>query len=585
MSDVRKPAEAAMTVELADILFSSKAPIVSNLLVTVIGSGALVYEHYSLFVMLWATSNSVVCVLRLAQWWSYWQPRQTMTAPLSWMRRNAWLVLATGLHWGVLGLATVPMTGLMNNLLVPVLVFGISASIASTHTAYLPAIRAFIYPSCLLTALGEVIAGDVAHIVLGVIMLIFLVNLDQVARRGHGVVVQTLLTKRAKERSQEQLARAQQVAATGSAEWDLVTGVEEWSDELYRLWGVDDPKSFALTEENILAAVHPDDRQRVGAARARHRAGQRARPGEFRIVEPDGEVKTLYTEIDVQRDRAGTPLRVLSIVKDVTALRAAEERQKEMQQQLLQAQKLEAMGTLAGGVAHELNNTLVPVLGLAKMTIKRLPEGSREQNNLVTILRAGEKARDLVARILAFSRKEMPTRAEVDLAKLTRDTLALIRLSLPTTIALEELIEAVPPLLGEPRQLPQIIINLVMNAVQATPDRTGTVTVEIAPADGKRLAQMPEHAPGSSIRLSVIDQGCGMDSATRARIFDPFFTTKDVGEGVGLGLSVVHGIVTQHGGNIAIDTEPGRGTRFDVYLPGLLAKGAARPAEAEPAST
>jgi PAS domain S-box-containing protein len=578
MGDDRTSVGAATTAALADILYSSRVPILANWVVTLVGGAGLLYEQYSLFTVLWTVFNSVVCVVRLVQWRSYWWQRRTMVDPGRWMRYNAALIVVTGLLWGALGLVMVPGPGVTNGVMVPLMVFSISASIASTHSCYVPAVRAFIYPSYALTGIGELIAGDGPHLIIALLTLIYLVNLELVARRGHRVVVQTLLAKVATERSQEQLARAQRVAATGSAEYDLATGVEEWSKEMYRLWGIDDPQSFLLTEENILATVHPEDRERVRAVRTTQRAGRRTRPGEFRILRPDGEVKTLYAEIDIQRDTAGQPFRVMSIVKDVTALRHAEQRQKEMQQQLLQAQKLEAMGTLAGGVAHELNNTLVPVLGLAKMTIKRLPEGSREQSNLVTILRAGEKARDLVARIVAFSRKEMPTRVEIDLATLTRDTLSLMRHSLPPTITLAERIEPVSPILGDPGQLPQIIINLVMNAVQATPARTGTVTIEVAAASGEKLLQMPERTPGAAVRLSVVDRGSGMDKATRARIFEPFFTTKTVGEGVGLGLSVVHGIVTQHGGSIATDSEPGHGTRFDVYLPAADAVGAGNPA-------
>jgi two-component system cell cycle sensor histidine kinase/response regulator CckA len=142
----------------------------------------------------------------------------------------------------------------------------------------------------------------------------------------------------------------------------------------------------------------------------------------------------------------------------------------------------------------------------------------------------------------------------------------------------------VPPILGDPGQLPQIIINLVMNAVQATPERTGMVTVEVAPAQGEKLLQMPERAPGAAVRLSVIDRGGGMDKATRARVFEPFFTTKTVGDGVGLGLSVVHGIVAQHGGNIAVESEPGRGTRFHVYLPAAPVTTVPPPVTAETAA-
>jgi PAS domain S-box-containing protein len=367
-------------------------------------------------------------------------------------------------------------------------------------------------------------------------------------------------------RAREHLEHAQRVAATGSSERDLTTGALEWSEEMYRLAGVD-RETFVLTDANIFGLVHEEDRERLKTTVLMGRAGTRPPPIEFRMRRVNGQIRMLYCETDVIRDKSGAPSRVLTVFKDVTELRAAEQRQKEMERQLLEVQKLEALSTMAGGVAHELNNTLVPVLALAKMTIARLVEGSREQANLITILQAGEKARDLVQRMVAFSRKDAPTRAEVDLAELTRDALTLLRHSVPETVALVEKIDPVPPLLGDRSQLSQVLINLVMNAVQATPAQTGTVTVEVAAASGERLPQVPDRASGSAIRLSVIDRGCGMDRATLARIFEPFFTTKEVGVGTGLGLAVAHGIVSQHGGRITVESEVGSGSRFDVYFP------------------
>ena len=167
--------------------------------------------------------------------------------------------------------------------------------------------------------------------------------------------------------SQQHLERAQRVAATGSAERDLVTGAEEWSDEMFRLLGLE-RASFALTDEIIFALVHEDDRERVKSAIATSRAGKPPPPGEFRIVRPDGEILTLYWETEVLCDSKGVPVRSTSVFKDVTELRGAEKREREMERQLLHAQKLEALGTLAGGVAHDLNNTLVPILALTKVT-------------------------------------------------------------------------------------------------------------------------------------------------------------------------------------------------------------------------
>ncbi len=228
------------------------------------------------------------------------------------------------------------------------------------------------------------------------------------------------------------------------------------------------------------------------------------------------------------------------------------------------SQKLEALGTLAGGIAHDLNNTLVPVLSLAKVTARRLPEGSRERTNLETILTAGTRARDLVKQILAFARREQVEKQPVDVAPLTREALRLLRASLPATIRLVDDIDDVPPVLGDPGQLHQVIINIATNAAQAIDGRIGQITVSL------EEHRMRESVTGQKlVRLTIQDTGVGMDEYTLSRIFDPFFTTKPVGEGTGLGLSVVHGIVTDHGGRIEVTSRPGDGTQFEVYLPTL----------------
>jgi signal transduction histidine kinase len=259
--------------------------------------------------------------------------------------------------------------------------------------------------------------------------------------------------------------------------------------------------------------------------------------------------------------------RTAELERSAEALRSEIAERRLAEAQLLQAQKMDALGTLAGGIAHDLNNTLVPILGLTKLTMKRLPQGSREHTNLATILQAGERARDLVRQILAFSRKEAPTRLSVDFAALVRDSLKMIRASIPATINIAEAIEAVPPVFGDPSQLHQIVINFVVNASHAIGDGMGTITVSLT-------AAMPaaEENGQAWICLSVRDTGCGMNEATRQRVFEPFFTTKPVGVGTGLGLSVVHGIVVQHGGRVTVESRVGVGTRFDVYLPALADK-------------
>jgi PAS domain S-box-containing protein len=248
---------------------------------------------------------------------------------------------------------------------------------------------------------------------------------------------------------------------------------------------------------------------------------------------------------------------------DVTDIKRAEAERRRLEAQLQHSQRLEALGTLAGGAAHEINNALVPVVALAKLMAAKFPEDSRERRNLMTMLAGAERSRDLVKQILAFSRKDEQEdrRESVDIAAVLRDALRLMRATVPTTIRLWDEIAAVPPVTGDANQLHQVIVNLVTNAAQAIGDAHGTITLGVR-----------AEADGAALRLWVADTGCGMDEATKARIFEPFFTTKDVGEGTGLGLSVVHGIITEHGGRIEVESERGCGTRFDILLPLRAAK-------------
>jgi signal transduction histidine kinase len=270
----------------------------------------------------------------------------------------------------------------------------------------------------------------------------------------------------------------------------------------------------------------------------------------------------------------------LGVWLDITALKRAEEEGRALEAQLHHSQRLEALGTLAGGIAHDLNTALVPVLALAKLTMRRLPENGREHANLVTILQAAERARDLVHQILAFSRKDAPKRETVDLAALLRACLKMLIASLPATIRIAEAIDDVPPMSGDPGQLHQIVINLVVNAAQAIGDGMGTIAVTLTSAGVGRRQDNAAMSP--LIRLSVSDTGCGMDEATTQRIFEPFFTTKSVGEGTGLGLAVVHGIVVGHGGRIDVSSTPGAGTQFDIVLPALDPSTEASPTPAAP---
>jgi len=375
------------------------------------------------------------------------------------------------------------------------------------------------------------------------------------------------LKRRAEElsRSQQHLARAQRIAGIGSFERDLRTDEVIWSEETYRIFGIV-PGATPPTRQEMLAFVHPDDRAIIETSIATHEKGLSAPPVEFRIRGRDGTIKWIYLELDVILDYEGNSTGRIGTLRDVTELRAAAASQKELQRQLQHSQRLEALGTLAGGVAHDLNNTLVPIVALSKVALEELPEDTPVRADIETVIRASERARDLVKKILAFSRKQDLVQQEVDLALVTREAFQMLRASLPATIEIVEQIGEVPTLFGDAGELHQVVVNLVTNAAQAIGSKIGSITVSLWPSDE---ASSHVGGTGPSVNLSVADTGCGMDEVTRDRVFEPFFTTKGVGRGTGLGLSVVHGIVTGHGGKITVRSAPGEGTEFTLSFPAL----------------
>jgi signal transduction histidine kinase len=314
--------------------------------------------------------------------------------------------------------------------------------------------------------------------------------------------------------------------------------------------------------------VIPEDRERLRYQIAACIEGQQQTVMEYRIRRPDGRIRVLYRDVEVMRDDTGQPLKLIGVIRDVTDLREAERRRDELERELMHSQKLEALGTLAGGVAHDLNNTLLPILALSKLALDELPEASPVRGDIEVIIRASEHARDVVKQILAFSRKQDLVKREVDLVAVTREALRMLRAGLPATIQIIEQIAPAPPLFGDASELHQVIVNLVTNAAQAIGGGVGRIIVRIwAASEPPNSVEAVQGRP--AVYLSVADTGCGIDRVTVDRIFEPFFTTKEVGEGSGLGLSVVHGIVTGHGGAIVVHSQPGEGTQFILSFPAI----------------
>ena len=240
-----------------------------------------------------------------------------------------------------------------------------------------------------------------------------------------------------------------------------------------------------------------------------------------------------------------------------------------LEAQLRQVQKLQAIGTLAGGIAHDFNNILTAILGYTELARHSVPPTTRAGHHLEQVLIAGRRAKDLVQQILTFSRQGEQEDQPVPLARLVTEALTLLRAALPSTIAIQcELHEETGTVLADPTQLHQVLMNLCTNAAHAMQDVGGVLTVGLEACDIiAPEAIHPELAPGAYLRLMVRDTGQGMPPEIMERIFEPFFTTKGMGEGAGMGLAVVHGIVTKCGGVIAVESALGRGTTFRVYLP------------------
>jgi two-component system cell cycle sensor histidine kinase/response regulator CckA len=347
-------------------------------------------------------------------------------------------------------------------------------------------------------------------------------------------------------RHQDQLRLAHRAAQVGAWHWDVTTRQLTWDDGLRQLYGLRADETVNDLA-GFLARVHPDDRDRVERSFQRALQGGGGLGHEYRIVLSSGEIRWLADLGQVGLDSEGHAIYVTGIGLDITARRAAEER-------LREAHRLQAAGQLAGGIAHEANNQMSVVLGAVHFLLRRddLPEPAAADVGLIR--RAAERTATITQQLLAFSRRQLLRLENVDLNELVESAEPLLRRSLAET---QELVirlgELAGPVRADHHQLEQVLLNLILNARDAMP-QGGQVTIET----GRN---------GQTAFLTVRDTGVGMDQQILRRAFEPFFTTKEIGQGTGLGLSVVHGIVAQVGGQIQADSEPGRGSVFTLRLP------------------
>ncbi len=359
-------------------------------------------------------------------------------------------------------------------------------------------------------------------------------------------------------------------AEAGTWSWNLQEGDVSWDERLEAIFGFD-PGAFSGTPEAWQERVHPDD---VDAFRAmlRHVAEEGGRlDTEHRVLLPNGTCRFVRMHGGVVSDEAGTPVRMVGMVTDVTDHKLAEQERRKLEAQMQQTQKDESLGVLAGGIAHDFNNLLVGILGNAELARRDLEPNSSARQSIDEIEMAAMRAADLSRQMLAYSGRGKFVVEPLKLSELIQDLDHLIRTAITKKAHLQfELAQDMPAVPGDVGQLRQLVMNLISNASEALADdggdiciRTGTVECDREYLNRARSAQaLPE---GLYAFIEVEDTGCGMSSDTLARVFEPFFTTKFVGRG--LGLAVVLGIVRGHDGATMIRSAPDEGTTFRVLLP------------------
>lgn len=337
----------------------------------------------------------------------------------------------------------------------------------------------------------------------------------------------------------------------------------------YKIFGVEPDE---LIGRSFFDFIYPED---MGEIRRNFLQWQQANGDdgvafEGRLVDLEGDVHYLLWSVNFHYEEAGSLIEACFVASDISERLKAEEEKEKAEEQFLQVQKMEAIGTLAGGVAHDFNNILSAIIGYLELAKTKIPPESSANNDLDEVFKASQRATDLVRQILTFSRKTKTDKKAVKLNLLVKEAIKLLRASIPTTIEIRrDILAECPNVVADPSQIHQILMNLCTNAYHAMRGSSGILSVSLQKVKLGSDDHLMEHSlvPGDYLLLEISDTGQGISPESLTKIFEPYFTTKKIDEGTGLGLSVVHGIVKDHNGHITVYSEVGKGTTFRVYLP------------------
>ncbi len=373
------------------------------------------------------------------------------------------------------------------------------------------------------------------------------------------ITEQKEIEKRLRE-SEARLKRAQEIARIGSFVWDGKNNeVVYRSDVIYEIYGLPPeaaPQNFEETQE----IMHPDDRERIRETFAAATDAKTPYDVEYRIIHSDGKVRHVREMNEFQFDDKGALIGSAGTFQDITSLKQAEDA-------LRQAQKMEAVGQLTGGLSHDFNNLLAIIMGNAQLLEAKL-EDDDVRELLEPMIGATKRGAELTFRLLAFSRQQALNPQAIDIGELCMGMMTLLRRTLGETIEIDLRREDLSPARADPGQLENALLNLALNARDAMPEG-GKLTIEAenVTLTGAGMEAHPEGHAGDYVMLKVADIGTGMAPDVIEHVFEPFFTTKDVGAGSGLGLSMVYGFAQQSGGHVTIESEEGHGTTVALYLP------------------
>jgi PAS domain S-box-containing protein len=395
-------------------------------------------------------------------------------------------------------------------------------------------------------------------------------------------ITDQLKMESAHKESEARLLLALEVSGAGVWQLDLKSGVFQVDERIYSLMGYGE-SDLAEGLKFIRDKTSPETWKKLKRRFSQHIDGQSPMfDYEFQLQSTEGQWQWFHTKAKVVRyHKDGRPETMVGMIIDTTDKKESDAERQRLELKLQQAQKMEAIGTLAGGIAHDFNNILGAILGYAQLTQMHTVEDPRVQGYVSNIFKASERARGLVEQILTFTRQGKSQKVPSDIAIVVKEVVKLLRATIPSTI---DIVQKIPSNLGtvlaDQTQIHQVLMNLCTNAAHAMEARGGelTVTLETLVVDSctVKVTTGDDLAPGRYLKLSVGDTGTGMDKAVVDRIFDPYYTTKAVGEGTGMGLATVHGIVSDHGGRVFVESAPGDGSVFSVIFPVLE-----NPAEAE----